>query len=78
MRTLDTTVLNGLPVTIAYTIGRPEPDIGIMSSYVDDWYITRVCGKKKSNSFIDALHNRITQKDEEARIIAEIMENDDE
>ena len=78
MRTLDTTILNGLPVTIAYTIGRPEPDVGIMSSYVDDWYITHVCGKTKSNSFIDALHNRIMQKDEEARIIAEIMENDDE
>ena len=41
----DITVLGGLPVTIEYTIAPAEPDVGIMSSYVDDWYIVAINGR---------------------------------
>lgn len=37
---LDTTVKGGFPVTIWYNIGGAEPDVGIMSDYIDDWCLT--------------------------------------
>ena len=37
----DTTVKGGFPVTIWYNVGgAAEPDVGIMSDYIDDWCIT--------------------------------------
>ena len=36
----DTTVKGGFPVTIWYNIGGAEPDVGIMSDYIDDWCVT--------------------------------------
>lgn len=49
-RDVDLRVLGGLPITVAYTVGRAEPDVGIMSDYVDDWWITHVGGRPVKNS----------------------------
>lgn len=42
---LETTVLGGLPVTIEYTVAPAEPDVGIPSAYVDEWYVTAINGR---------------------------------
>ena len=36
----DTTVKGGFPVTVWFTMGSAEPDVGIMSDYIDDWCVT--------------------------------------
>ena len=36
----DTTVKGGFPVTVWFTMGSAEPDVGIMSDYIDDWCLT--------------------------------------
>lgn len=41
----DITVLGGLPVTVEYTTQPAEPDVGIMSGYVDDWSIVAINGR---------------------------------
>ncbi len=45
VRDIDLTVLGGLPITVAYKISRAEPDVGIMSDGVDDWWITHIAGR---------------------------------
>lgn len=46
---LETTVFGGLPITVEYSVAGAEPDVGIMSGYVDDWEIiavgNRLCKK---------------------------------
>lgn len=66
MPNIETTVLGGLPVTIAFTMQGAEPDVGIMSRYVDSWHITHI-GKRKANN-PKWLYKRITES-EEQRII---------
>ena len=55
---VEATVLGGLPVTVACKLAPAERDVGIMSEYIDEWYIeainNRAC-KKPSNW----LYNRI-------------------
>ena len=41
----DTTVLGGLPVTIAATFAGADPDVGLMFGYVDEWDIVAVNGR---------------------------------
>lgn len=53
----ETTVLGGLPVTVEYTVQGAEPDVGIMSSYVDDWYIVAINGRTVKKC--DWLYKRI-------------------
>jgi hypothetical protein len=36
----DMTVKGGFPVTVWFTIGSAEPDVGIMSEYIYDWCVT--------------------------------------
>ena len=43
----DTTVLNGLSVTVCYEIGRAEPDVGVMVDYVENMWI--LIQKKRKN-----------------------------
>lgn len=57
----DTTVLGGLPVTVGFTVAGAEPDVGIMSSYIDDWWIEDVAGKPKKNT--DWITNRMSRDD---------------
>lgn len=74
---IDTTVLGGLPVTIEYTIQGAEPDVGIMSSYVDEWYITHINGREvKACNWLD---KRIAEtKGETERLIEEMCEHADD
>ena len=68
---IETTVLGGLPVTIEGTIQGAEPDVGIMSSYVDEWYITAINGRPVKSA--DWIMRRLSKKDEEA-IVEELNE----
>lgn len=72
----DIRILGGLPVTVAYSVQDAEPDVGIMSAYVDDWYIVAVNGKtpksKKAREFA-WLYARLSKKDE-AAILDELNE----
>lgn len=72
----DIRILGGLPVTVAYSVQPAEPDVGIFSAYVDDWYIVAVNGrvqKTKKGKAFDWIYSRLTKKDEEA-IIEELNE----
>ena len=44
--TCDIRIFGGLPVTVEYSVQGPEPDVGIMSSWVEDWSITHIAGRK--------------------------------
>jgi len=46
MPTCSIRILGGLPVTVTYTVQGPEPDVGIMSSWIDDFEITHIAGRK--------------------------------
>lgn len=74
MSIADLIVLGGLPVTVNYFVNRAEPDVGIFSPYVDDWYITEVCGKKKHPSFLSAIQARILATEEES-FLDKLMEH---
>ena len=74
----ETTVLGGLPVTIEYDVQGAEPDVGIMSSYVDDWWIVAINGRAVKKC--DWLYRRIdATKGESDRIGDELneLEHDD-
>ncbi len=43
---MDTYIFEGLPVIVEFTMARAEPDVGIMSDYVDEWWFTHANGKK--------------------------------
>jgi len=43
---MDVTVLGGLPLIARYTMARAEPDVGIMSSFVDDIYLEDSNGRR--------------------------------
>lgn len=65
---LDTTVKGGFPVTIWYNIGGAEPDVGIMSDYIDDWCLTTQDG-------VNCDWLKLTEKQEQA-LLDEIYELD--
>lgn len=70
MSTADVTVLSGLQITVEFTMSGAEPDVGIMSSYVDEWYITHIAGRqlgKKEKA--DWLYNRIAKAGDEDKIL---------
>lgn len=69
----DMTVLGGLPVTIEFTVSGAEPDVGIMSSGVDDWWIVAINGRAVKKC--DWLYRRIdATKGESDRIVEELNE----
>lgn len=70
---LETTVLGGLPVTVEYTVQGAEPDVGIMSSYVDDWCIVAINGRSVKKC--DWLYRRIdATKGERDKLIEALNE----
>lgn len=72
-RETDIRILGGLPVTIEYTVQGAEPDVGIMSGYVDDWYIVAINGRAVKKC--DWLDRRIdATKGEGERIIEALNE----
>ena len=64
----DTTVKGGFPVTVYFNVGAAEPDVGIMSDYIDDWRLTT-----RDGSNCDWL--KLTEKQEQA-LLDEIYEMD--
>lgn len=71
----ETTVLGGLPVTIEYDVQGAEPDVGIMSWYVYDWWIVAINGRAVKKC--DWLYRRIdATKGESDRIRDELNELD--
>lgn len=72
---MDITVLGGLPVTVTYTIAGAEPDVGIMSSYVDEWTITHIAGRKCKKE-PQWLYNRIlASRSEEDEVLRKCEED---
>lgn len=50
----------GLTLTIEYAIAPAEPDVGIMRSYVDEWYITHIGSRRlKPNEKIGWLYKKL-------------------
>lgn len=70
----DITILGGLPVTMKYTVYPAEPDVGISSEYVEDFWITHV-GNRKVKKDPKWLYARIDKKKGESeRIIQTLTE----
>lgn len=69
-------ILGGLPVTVEFTIDGAEPDVGIMSDGVGEWWIVAVNGryaKKGAKAPFQWVEDRIAKtKGEEQRIIDEL------
>lgn len=63
-------VLGGLLITVEFSMGNAEPDVGIMSDYIDEWYITEIAGRPlRKGEKCDWLYKRIeARKGEEDRI----------
>jgi hypothetical protein len=71
---MDITVLGGLPVTVEFNIQGAEPDVGIMSSYIEEWWITHINGRK-CKKHPQWLQNRIdAKKGEDDQIIEQLNE----
>lgn len=64
-------VLGGLEITVEFTACSAEPDVGIMSGYVDDWHIVEIAGRAlRKKESADWLYRRIdSRKGEEGRIL---------
>ena len=75
MRSMDMTVLGGLPITVEYSMASAEPDVGIFSDYVDEWYITHINGRKVKKC--DWLYKRISSSKEEETILDKIYSNEE-
>ena len=71
MATVETTVLGGLLVEVDFSVCPAEPDVGIMSEYVENWQIVGINGKAKKNT--DWILKRLSRRDEAA--ITEACEN---
>lgn len=56
-------ILGGLLVDVEFTVAPAEPDVGIMSEYVDWYEIVGVNGKRKKNT--DWIANKITPATDE-------------
>lgn len=64
-------VLGGLEITVEFSMQGAEPDVGIMSAYVEEWYITEIAGRPlRKKESADWLYKRIeAKKGEEERIL---------
>lgn len=72
---VDITVLGGLPVTVEFTLCGAEPDVGIMSDYVDEWSIVAINDRtcKRPPQW---LYNRIDKtKGEEELLLEKLYES---
>jgi hypothetical protein len=72
---MDILILGGLPVTVEVSVCQPDRSVGETRSYVDEWVITHVNGRKCKKP-PQWLYNRIdSRKDEEERILSSIYDN---
>lgn len=70
MTSVDVKVLGGLEITVEFTMARAEPDVGIMSDYVDEWYITHIAQRPlRKNEKCQWLYDRIERAKEEEKIL---------
>ena len=72
---IDIRVLGGLEITVEFSIGRAEHDVGIMSDYVDEWYIVAIAGRAlRRGEKCDWLYRRIEKAKEEDKIVEKCLE----
>lgn len=61
------TILGGLEITVEFKACRAEPDVGIMSGYVDDWHIVEIAGRPlRKKESADWIYKRLSKRDNEA------------
>ena len=60
---IDITILNGLPVTVAFDVEPPDPEVGYFEPYIPDYEITHINGREVSNP--EWLYKRIDDKEAE-------------
>lgn len=65
------TILGGLEITVEFKACRDEPDVGLMSDYVEDWHIIEIADRPlRKKESADWLYSRIdSRKGEEDRIL---------
>ena len=65
------TVLGGLEITVEFRPCRAEPDVGLMSDYVEEWEIVEIAGRPlRKGEKCEWLYRRIdAKKGEEDRIL---------
>lgn len=69
---VDVRVLGGLPITVAYSTYKAEPDIGIFSPGIDEWWITAI-NNKKCKKEPEWLYNKIkSTPGEEERLLEKL------
>lgn len=60
-------VLGGLEITVEFSMQGAEPDVGIMSAYVEEWSISEIAGRPlRKKESADWIYKRLSKKDEEA------------
>ena len=60
-------VLGGLEITVEFTAYSPEPDVGIMSDYFEDWSICEIAGRPlRKKESADWIYKRLSKRDESA------------
>ena len=60
-------VMGGLEITVEFTACRAEPDVGLMSDYVDDWHIVEIAGRPlRKKESADWIYKRLSKRDNEA------------
>ena len=62
--TIETTIRDGLPVIAGGDVYPPEPDVGIMTQYLDGVYVTFLSGHE--------FHGKLSDDDEQ-RIVDELV-----
>ncbi len=68
-------VLGGLEITVEFTMQGREPEVGIMSAYVDEWEIVEIAGRSlRKGEKADWLYKRIEKAKEEDKIIEACLE----
>lgn len=69
-------VLGGLPITVEFSTGRVEPDVGVMLRHIEGWRIVEIDGRPlRKKESADWLYARIAaSKGEEERIFEALLE----
>ena len=60
--TVETTIRNGLPVLASGEVRRAEPDVGIMSQFVEDLEVTFLSGHQVPGELSDEDDQRLVNE----------------
>ena len=79
MLTCSIRILGGLPITVEFTTAPAEPDVGIFSPYLDDWWITHIANRRlKKPTHADWIYNRLAaSKPATDRLIQDLLSSED-